>query len=124
MFDVEVMEEVDKLCSLYESRFGKEVDCIGLPTTMSQEKLLLTLRIIVNTGDSVLTGFKKVRDSITPYTDYLAGYHSTHPDIQNEFTFDKPCPLCHRKVSYYELENSYMYKCQTKNCYKSQFHKK
>ena len=116
MINPSVINEIHKLASQYEAKFGKEIDYIGLPSTISQEKLLQALRIIVNTGDSVLVGLEKLRNLVNPYFDYLENYHESHPNILNGFIFPKPCPLCGEIVSYYKSGNSYMYKCETSHC--------
>ena len=121
MINPNVIKETHKLATEYEKRFGKEIDCVGLPSTVSQEKFLQALRIIVDTGDSVLVGMTKVRDLIKPYFAYLTEYHNSHLDITNGFAFPKVCPLCGKKVFYYEFGNSYMYKCETEYCFIEQF---
>lgn len=121
MINPSVLKEINELSTIYEARFGKDVDYMGLPSTVSQSKLLQAFRIIVNTGDSLIIGLKKVRDLTNPYFDYLTKYHNTHIDLENGFVFDKPCPLCNGKVYFYEFGTSYMYKCETKNCLMYQF---
>lgn len=121
MINPSVIKEIHKLCSQYEAKFGKEIDYMGLPSTISQEKFLQALRVIVDTGDSVLVGLTKVRDLVNPYFEYLTEYHNIHTDLPNGFVFPKPCPLCGKKVYYYEFDNSYMYKCETNHCYMHQF---
>ena len=120
MIDVTMMQEIYKLCALYEKRWGKEVDYTGMPANIGQEKLLQILRIIVETGDSILVGFQKRKALVDPYFDYLESYHSSH-DIPNGFVFEKSCPLCNNRVIYHKVGNSYEYKCETLNCFTSTF---
>lgn len=121
MINPDVIKEIHKLSTEYEKRFDKEIDYAGLPSTVSQEKFLQALRIIVETGDSVLVGLTKVRDLVNPYFKYIAEYHRNHCDIENGFIFPEHCPLCGGKVYYYEFGSSYMYKCETSNCFIEQF---
>ena len=120
LVNVKAMQEIHKLSSLYEKRWGKEVDYVGMPTRLCQETLLQVLRLIVDTGDSILVGFQKRKALVDPYHDYLENFHENN-DIQNGFVFEKPCPLCNKKVIYYEQGNSYEYRCETENCFNSTF---
>lgn len=120
MVNIAILREMHKLCSLYEKRWGREVDFIGMPDNLSQEKLLQVMRIIAETGDSVMVGFQKRKALVNPYFDYIENYHMSH-DIRNGFVFDKPCPLCNNRVVYREVGNSYAYECQTENCFVARF---
>lgn len=120
MLNIEVVQEIHKLCSQYEKRWGKEVDCIGMPSVCTQEKLLQAMRIIVDTGESVLCGLKKVKDLNLSFNNYLMEYHDRFT-IPNGFVFEKPCPFCGNKVIYHNEVNSWEYRCETKNCFKSTF---
>ena len=62
MFNSEITKELYELSSLYEERWGKEVDYLGLPSNCSQEMLVQAMKNIVDTGESVLCGLKTVRD--------------------------------------------------------------
>lgn len=55
--DGEYLQKVSKLCSLYYSRWGKEVDLIALPSGIN---ILLTLERIVDTGESPIVGWQKI----------------------------------------------------------------
>ncbi len=108
MINIEMLQEMNELCSLYKSRWNKDVDYIGMPSNMSQERLLLILRYIVDTGDSVLVGSQKVRDILHEYHSYLDDLFSpSNERIENGHVFDKSCPLCGNKVTYTESGNSY-----------------
>lgn len=120
LINVKAMQEIHKLSSLYEKRWGKEVDYVGMPTRLCQETLLQVLRLIVETGDSILVGLQKRKALIDPYYNYLEEYHEKH-NITNCFVFEKPCPLCNNKVIYHQNGNSYEYKCETENCFNSIF---
>ena len=39
MIDVKMMQELIKLGQLYENRWGKEVDFVGMPSSLGQHKL-------------------------------------------------------------------------------------
>ena len=120
MINIETLQEIHRLSVLYENRWGKEVDYIGMPSNCSQEMLLMSLRVVVNTGESVLIGMKKVRTIALPFIEYLAKYHGEH-SISNGFAFEKPCPFCGNKVFYYSNGTSWEYRCDTKNCFKETF---
>lgn len=112
MIDVDIMEEQIKLGKLYEIRWGKEIDFVGMPPVLTQHKLLLVMRFIVDTGDSVLVGYKKIKGLIEPYCNYLM----TVTNIENMDVVDEKCHLCGGQVRMYQTGNSYEYKCDTRNC--------
>ena len=56
-----VLVRIKELESLYELRWGKSVDYLALPKGVSQENLCLVLERIVNTGESVIVGWSKLR---------------------------------------------------------------
>ena len=120
MINIEVMQELHELSLLYEARWGKDVDYVGMPTTISEKRLLLILRYIVDTGDSVLVGAQKVRDILNEYHDYIEKETAAHNwDVENGYVFTKPCPLCGNKVRYKIHGNSYAYECDTPHCFAS-----
>ena len=122
MINIEILQEMTELCSLYKNRWNKQVDYVGMPSNMSQERLLLILRYIVDTGDSVLVGSQKVRDILHEYHSYLDDlFSSSNEHIENGHVFDKPCPLCGNKVIYTESRNSYSCTCDTKYCFCESF---
>ena len=120
MVNIEVLKELHELSTLYETRWGKEVDYVGMPTTISQKRLLLILRNIVDTGDSVLVGAQKIRDILNEYHDSIREEHAAHNwDIENGFVFSIPCPLCGKPVRYKSYSSSYAYECDTDHCFVS-----
>ncbi len=114
MIDVAMMKESIKLGQLYESRWGKEVDFVGMPSFLGQHKLLLVMRLIVDTGDSVLVGYQKIRDLLNPYYDYLVGFDA----LNDGDIVDKKCPLCNNHVKFHRMGNSFEFRCDTSNCVK------
>ncbi len=112
MINTEVMKEITKLCAEYEKRWNKPVDFVGLPSAMNQERLLLAMRLIVDTGDSVLVGFKKVSKLLNVYYKYLDNIE----DINDGENVEKNCPLCGNKVRYFIEGTSYEFKCDTPYC--------
>lgn len=60
MFNSNILEQLNHLCDLYKSRWGKEVDYTILPCGIDQEQLLVILKRIVDTGESILVGYNKV----------------------------------------------------------------
>lgn len=60
MLNPDTLEQLNSLCGLYKHRWGKEVDYTILPPSITQEKLLIILERIVNTGESILVGYNKI----------------------------------------------------------------
>lgn len=60
MYNPQTLKELNELCELYKYRWGKEVDYTILPKGISQEKLVVILQRIVDTGESILVGYDKV----------------------------------------------------------------
>lgn len=61
MADQAVLEKIEELMQRYEYNWGKKVDLNCVPAGMTQEKLLSVLERIVETGESILSGWNKVR---------------------------------------------------------------
>lgn len=59
MINEEALNKIDELSKLYKFNWGKEVDRVGMPLGMSQEKLVIVLERIVETGESILVGWNK-----------------------------------------------------------------
>lgn len=57
--DGEYLQKVSKLCSLYYSRWGKEVDMLALPSGID---IVKTLERIVDTGESPIVGWQKINE--------------------------------------------------------------
>lgn len=112
MIDEEMLKEICELSDKYEYRWGKSVDHVGMPITIDQHRLVLALRIMVDTGDSILVAYQKVRDLVNPYYEYL----DSITDISDGEYVEKDCPLCGNKVRFYSIDNSYEFKCDTFNC--------
>ncbi len=112
MINLEVMKETTELCIKYEKRWNKPVDFIGLPSHLSQERFLLVMRYIVDTGESILVGYQKVSGLLNSYYKYL----NSIEDINDGECVEKKCPLCGEKVRFYEMGNSYEFRCDTHNC--------
>lgn len=60
MVNVEVLKEIEQLDSIYENNWGIPVDYTIIPSGMSQEKLAVVLRRIIDTGESILVGYSKI----------------------------------------------------------------
>ena len=117
MINIDVLQELHKYNLLYEQRWGQEIDYVGIPNVISEERLLLIFRYIVNTGESVLVGLQKVRDIIHEYHNYIDENISLNDSkIKNGYIFEKPCPLCGNKVIYLETGKSYSFTCNTEHC--------
>jgi len=120
MVDIEVLRELHALSSVFEQRWGKEVDYAGMPATVSEKRLLLALRYAVETGDSILVSLQMIQDIMREYHDYLESHPAMHKrGGKNGYIFDRACPLCGSKVKYIEGGSSYAYACETKHCFYS-----
>lgn len=60
MINPDTLEQLNSLCELYKHRWGREVDYTVLPRPITQEKLLIILERIVDTGESILVGENKI----------------------------------------------------------------
>ena len=112
MINTEVMKEITELCAKYEKRWNKPVDFAGVPSTLYQERFLLIMRYIVDTGDSILVGYQSVRRLLNLYNKYLDSIE----EINDGESVEKDCPLCGEKVRFYEVGNSFQFRCSTRNC--------
>lgn len=112
MINTEIQQEIIELGIKYKNNWGKSVDFVGLSSVLSQERLLLVMRLIVDTGDSVLVGFQKIKNLLNPYYKYL----DSIIDISCSESIDRNCPLCGNNVRYFSDGNSYEFKCDTTHC--------
>lgn len=62
MINKDALIEIEKLEELYKLRWNKEVDYSLLPHSVTQEQLCLILRRIVDTGESCLVGYNKIKE--------------------------------------------------------------
>ena len=60
MINEEALKKIEQLEQTYENNWGRKVDYTVLPAGLSQEKLVLVLERIVDTGESVLVGWNKI----------------------------------------------------------------
>ncbi len=60
MLNPDTLKQINRLCDIYQYRWGKEVDYTVLPRAITQEMLLLILERIVDTGESILVGYDKI----------------------------------------------------------------
>lgn len=60
MINPNTLEQLNELCELYKQRWIKEVDYTILPHSISHEKLLIILKRIVDTGESILVGYNEI----------------------------------------------------------------
>lgn len=61
MINEEALQKIKQLELQYERNWGKRVDYTILPPYMSQEKMVVILERIVETGESILVGWEKIR---------------------------------------------------------------
>lgn len=60
MINEEAIKQIELLELEYEHNWGKKVDYTILPRGISQEKLVVILKRIVDTGESILVGWNKI----------------------------------------------------------------
>ena len=59
MIDQEILKKVEELLEKYKYNWGREVDLNCVPSGISQEKFIVVLERIVETGESILVGWNK-----------------------------------------------------------------
>ena len=59
------MRKIEMLERQYKNSWGKEVDYTILPQGMTEETLALTLERIVETNESILVGYNKIKEQFT-----------------------------------------------------------
>lgn len=61
MINEEAMQRIEELNKEYERRWGKPVDYLIKPASLTQESLVIVLERIVDTGESILVGWNKIK---------------------------------------------------------------
>ena len=61
MVNKEALEKIKALEQKYKEVWGKCVDYTIIPKGLSQEKLVAVLERIINTGESILVGYEKIK---------------------------------------------------------------
>ncbi len=59
MTDKETFKKSEELLQKYKYNWNKEVDLSCIPSEMTQEKFLVVLERIAETGESILVGWNK-----------------------------------------------------------------
>ena len=59
MMDQKTLEKIEELSQRYKYNWGREIDLNCMPSGITQEKLVVVLERIVETGESVLVGWNK-----------------------------------------------------------------
>lgn len=62
MLNKEVLEKIRILEQKYKETWGINVDYTIIPPGMTQEKLVEVLERIVDTGESIIVGFSKIKN--------------------------------------------------------------
>lgn len=62
MLNREVLEKIRILEQKYKETWGINVDYTIIPPGMAQEKLVEVLERIVDTGESIIVGFSKIKN--------------------------------------------------------------
>lgn len=60
MINPDAQEKINQLYQLYKQRWGKDLDDNIRPINLDQEKFVLVLERIVDTGESILVGYDKL----------------------------------------------------------------
>lgn len=61
MINKEALDRIKMLENKYMETWGKSVDYTIIPKGITQEKMVEILERIVNTGESVLVGYEKIK---------------------------------------------------------------
>ncbi len=64
MINEQAMERIKELEEEYKYRWGKEVDYTQLPPRITQEKLVLILEHIVETGQGIMSGWDEMKERL------------------------------------------------------------
>lgn len=64
MVNREALNKIKELENKYENAWGKKVDYTIIPKGLTQETLVLVLERIVDTGESILVGYDKVKNDL------------------------------------------------------------
>jgi len=62
MINEQAMESIRELEEEYKYRWGKDVDYTLLPPRITQEKLVVILEHIVETGQGIMSGWEEVKE--------------------------------------------------------------
>lgn len=62
MLNKEALEKIRILEQKYKETWGINVDYTIIPSGMTQEKLVKVLERIVDTGESIIVGFNKIKN--------------------------------------------------------------
>ncbi|MCI9201589.1 MAG: hypothetical protein HFI03_14635 [Lachnospiraceae bacterium] len=62
MLNKEALEKIRILEQKYKETWGINVDYTIIPSGMTQEKLVEVLERIVDTGESIIVGFSKIKN--------------------------------------------------------------
>lgn len=59
MIDQELIDIAEELMQKYEYNWGKKLETKSMPRGMTQEKFVVVMERIVETGESILVGWNK-----------------------------------------------------------------
>ena len=59
MMEQKTLEKIEELSQKYKYNWGREIDLNCMPSGITQEKLVVVLERIVETGESVIVGWNK-----------------------------------------------------------------
>ena len=58
--DDSAVEKVNELCKKYQETYGKEIDFIGIPKGITQEKLAKCIELMIDDNLSLLVVYEKL----------------------------------------------------------------
>ena len=64
MINEEALKKIKLLEDQYKRTWGREVDYTGMPNSITQEELALTLERIVDTNESISVGYGKIKEQL------------------------------------------------------------
>lgn len=63
MINIEALDKIKVLEQEYKNTYGKEVDYTIIPPGLSQEKLVNVLKRMIDTNESIIVAYNKIRSN-------------------------------------------------------------
>lgn len=116
MSEVKILEELDRLMKQYEQRWGQPVDVSTVSRAFTQEKLCLVLRRIVDTGESVQTGWNHTVECMIRYYERIRPEERRRSCREEGTILGEACPFCKKQVRMWSCGSygqSHIIRCET-----------